>query len=104
MPYDITMCPGDGCPLRAGCYRHRGVPVGRQSWFVTPPYNPASQQCPQLLALPQIDEAQIRERAYMIWMAAGRAGDAEQHWHQAKAELEAAAQRALRPLEEPSTP
>ncbi|PRP94597.1 DUF2934 domain-containing protein [Enhygromyxa salina] len=99
MPLDITMCPADGCPLRADCYRHRGVPVGRQSWFTAAPYDSTSQQCAQLLPLPQVSQAQIQARAYAIWQAAGQVpGQAEQHWHQAEAELTAQRSRALRPL------
>ena len=35
---DITMCKGDGCPLKLDCYRFRATPSQyRQSYFVTPP-------------------------------------------------------------------
>jgi hypothetical protein len=35
---DITKCTGEGCPMRAGCYRFT-APASRfaQSYFVTPP-------------------------------------------------------------------
>ena len=35
---DVSMCSGDGCPIREECYRHTATPTPmRQSWFVTPP-------------------------------------------------------------------
>ncbi len=35
---DIAMCPGDGCPRKLDCYRHRAVPTPRrQTYFVKPP-------------------------------------------------------------------
>ena len=35
---DITMCSGDGCPMKEKCYRHT-APVSeyRQAYFVKPP-------------------------------------------------------------------
>lgn len=36
---DITMCPGEGCPLRETCYRYTARPTPHmQSYFVEPPY------------------------------------------------------------------
>jgi hypothetical protein len=34
---DITMCSGEGCSLRDGCYRFTARPSLRQAWFVKPP-------------------------------------------------------------------
>lgn len=35
---DITMCSGEGCPAKDGCYRHTAEPNGlMQSYFVDPP-------------------------------------------------------------------
>ena len=39
MPYDVAMCPGGECPLRASCYRYRALPAGRQDWLVPFPYD-----------------------------------------------------------------
>lgn len=37
---DITMCSGEGCPLRGECYRHLATPSEyRQSWFAGVPWN-----------------------------------------------------------------
>lgn len=30
---DISMCPGNNCPIKDSCYRHKAMPNGdRQSW------------------------------------------------------------------------
>jgi hypothetical protein len=35
---DITLCTGEGCPMRAKCYRHTAQSSKyAQSYFVTPP-------------------------------------------------------------------
>lgn len=36
---DITMCPGEDCPLKESCYRYTATPSEfRQSYFVNTPY------------------------------------------------------------------
>lgn len=36
---DISMCLGNGCPLKQTCYRYRAKPNEfRQTYFTTPPY------------------------------------------------------------------
>ena len=36
---DITMCKGDGCPVKETCYRYTAKPNEyRQSYFVEVPY------------------------------------------------------------------
>lgn len=43
---DISMCSGKDCPLKESCYRFKAVPSEyRQSWLVTPPYNPETKTC-----------------------------------------------------------
>lgn len=43
---DITMCSGEGCPLKDDCWRHNATPNEyRQSFFVTPPYDAESNDC-----------------------------------------------------------
>ena len=50
-------------------------------------------------------EEEIRQRAYEIWQRAGSPDGAhEEHWQQAKNELEAEAARAHQSDEEPITP
>lgn len=98
MPYDITMCPGEGCPLRATCYRARAVPLARQDWFGRSPYDHLTQRCAHfwdVASLAPTDES-IRQKAYFLWVAAGRPeGQAEAFWHAAKASLDAAARALL---------
>jgi hypothetical protein len=35
---DITMCSGDGCPLKDECFRYTATPSPRQSYFVKAPF------------------------------------------------------------------
>lgn len=98
MPDDITMCPGGRCPLRARCYRFRAVPAARQDGFVDAPYDPRTGRCDAFWDVTSLapTEAQVRDRAYALWLAAGRPeGRAEEHWFAARAELERAAAARL---------
>jgi len=41
---DITMCKGEGCPMRNNCYRYKAEPSMMQTYFLQtpkdgPPYN-----------------------------------------------------------------
>jgi hypothetical protein len=36
---DITMCSGDGCPIKETCYRYKATPTEWQSYFSTPPFD-----------------------------------------------------------------
>lgn len=29
---DISMCPGNNCPIKDSCYRHKAIPTERQSY------------------------------------------------------------------------
>jgi len=36
---DITMCPGDNCPMKETCYRYKATPSEYwQSYFTKPPF------------------------------------------------------------------
>lgn len=99
MPLDITMCYGDGCPLRQRCYRYRGVPEGRQTWFGALPFDRARGTCEQLWDVARLEPTQdsIRTRAYYLWVAAGRPeGTADANWEAARATLMEATRRLLR--------
>lgn len=101
MPIDLTMCGGDGCPLRADCYRHRAQPAGRQDWLARAPYDPTGGTCASFLPIGDSEptKAAVRERAYHIWLRAGRpAGCAGAHWAQARSELRKQRADRLRPL------
>lgn len=93
MPYDISMCPGEGCPLRDRCYRARAVPLARQDWLGSAPYNATTNRCELFWDLDSLapNETSIRDRAYAIWQSEGcPEGRAESHWQQAREELERA--------------
>lgn len=49
---DITMCVGEGCPLREECYRYK-APVNEhwQAYFVHVPYDKESNSCDMLARL-----------------------------------------------------
>lgn len=36
---DITMCTGEGCPMKDDCYRFKAKPSDLQSYFETPPFS-----------------------------------------------------------------
>jgi hypothetical protein len=38
---DITMCSGEGCPLKDSCYRYTAVEDEYQSYFIDPPFEDA---------------------------------------------------------------
>lgn len=99
MPYDITMCPGDGCPLRDRCFRARAVPSARQDWLGSEPYNATLNRCEMFWDVASFapTEEAIRERAYHLWLASGcPEGQADAHWRQASEELERAYAERLR--------
>ena len=43
---DISMCEGQGCPLKDTCYRHTAPPTLHwQAYFCEPPYNKEEKNC-----------------------------------------------------------
>jgi hypothetical protein len=42
---DISMCPGNDCPLKEECYRHKATPSEYQSYFVEAPYDSFNKDC-----------------------------------------------------------
>ena len=42
---DITLCRGEGCPLKDKCLRHTSTPFVPQSWFMHVPYDHDSESC-----------------------------------------------------------
>ena len=102
MPYDITLCPGRDCPVRARCYRFRAVPAGRQAWFGTTPYDHARGTCDSFWDIDRLKptEADIRTRAYYIWQAGGGRDDsAAADWDAAQSEFGHRFTELLRPGE-----
>lgn len=100
---DITLCPGQGCPIRDRCLRYRLVrPGGRFDAFGRPPWDPAAARCDQFEDIERLmpTEADIRRRAYFIWERNGRPSGRElEHWEAARAELVGAVQGTLRPID-----
>ncbi|MBD2353950.1 DUF2934 domain-containing protein [Tolypothrix sp. FACHB-123] len=87
MPYDITMCPGQNCPFKQGCYRFTSEIFGRQDFFGTAPYNLTTNYC-EFFISNRPDEEQIRWRAYTIWQQTGYLeGKSIEYWLQAEKEL-----------------
>ncbi|MDP3274771.1 MAG: DUF2934 domain-containing protein [Deltaproteobacteria bacterium] len=97
---DRTLCSGDGCPVRARCLRFRLVAYGRQSYWGTPPYDHALGVCAYFEDVVTLapTEHDVRTRAYHLWLAAGRKGDADAHWARAERELSAAFELRREPL------
>jgi hypothetical protein len=78
----LLYCPGQGCPLRADCYRHTQPSPGRDR-FAALPYDPASQGCAYFHSNLPTDE-QVRAAAYYLWLREGRPdGRADIHWREA---------------------
>jgi hypothetical protein len=101
MPQDMTMCPGQDCPLKNECYRFRGVVYGRFDAFGSPPYDRQKGSCEQFYDIARLKptERQIRDKAYYQWLAAGRPeGQADAIWMAAHDELEKAMLAELTPL------
>lgn len=75
-------CPGQGCPLRADCYRHTQPSPGRDR-FAALPYSAELGTCESFITNIPSEDA-IRQAAYFIWLRGGRAeGDALGHWDEA---------------------
>ncbi|MBN3947467.1 MAG: hypothetical protein HWQ38_13745 [Nostoc sp. NMS7] len=50
MPYDITMCPGQNCPLKQNCSRFTDEILGRQDFFGEAPYNFITNSCEHFIS------------------------------------------------------
>lgn len=55
---DITMCKGEGCPLKDNCYRHKAVWDSYQSIFSETPYSTEKEQCEYFWLVEEKDEAE----------------------------------------------
>ena len=42
---DISMCKGNGCPIKENCYRYKAIPEQCQSFFLQPPYDHEKKEC-----------------------------------------------------------
>ncbi len=87
MPYDITMCIGEGCLIKKLCYRHNAEIEGRQDFFGSLPFNFETNSCDSFWEDAIVYE-KIRLKAYQIWKANGRIfGQDLLHWQQAEKEF-----------------
>ena len=97
---DITLCPGQGCPLKNQCYRFRAKVYGRQDYFGSLPYKAATGTCDSFddLANYQPTHARISHLAYMLWQSAGRPlNSADADWQRARESLEATFAEGITP-------
>jgi hypothetical protein len=87
MPYDITLCHGQGCPVKENCVRSTQEVLGRQNFFGQLPYNFALNTCDYFISnRPNVN--QIRKLAYEIWIRNGcQEGKAVEYWLQAEKQL-----------------
>ncbi len=84
MPYDITLCSGEGCPLRKYCKRSTLEVLGRQDFFGTVPFNTTTKDCDYFYENETFRALQ-REKAYQLWQQEGNPhGKDEQHWQEAR--------------------
>ena len=87
MPNDITLCCGQGCPLKETCLRCTGEVVGRQDFFTRLPYGLVSLNCKYYLD-DRPTEEKIRQLAYQLWEKSGcQEGDALTYWLAARKQL-----------------
>ena len=87
MSYDITLCPGQGCPVKENCFRFTAEVLGRQDFFGRLPYNFDTRSCEYFISN-RPSEEQIRQRAFQIWQQAGCPdGKAVDCWVMAEREL-----------------
>jgi Protein of unknown function (DUF2934) len=87
MPYDVTMCLGQNCPIKQDCYRFTAKIRGRQNFFGEAPYNFATNSCEHFISN-RPDDDKICLRAYEIWQQTGYPdGKSVEHWLQAENEL-----------------
>jgi hypothetical protein len=87
MPNDITMCPGQNCPIKQNCSRFTNEILGRQDFFGEAPYSFTTNFCSYFISN-RPDEEQIRLKAYGIWQKMGYPnGKPVEHWLQAEKEL-----------------
>ncbi len=84
MPYDITLCSGEGCPVKKYCERSTLEVLGRQDFFGTVPFDTVTRDCRFFYENETFRSLQ-REKAYQLWQQAGEQhGKDLQHWQEAR--------------------
>lgn len=87
MPFDITMCPGQICPIKENCLRFTGAVLGKWDSFTRIPYNFQTNQCEYFWSdIPSDDK--IKNLAYLIWKEEGmQSGKDFDYWLLAREKL-----------------
>ena len=70
MPYDITFCAGQDCPIKENCLRFTGVAYGRTNYFGSLPYDFTKKHCEHYWD-DRPSEDNTRLLAYKLWQQAG---------------------------------
>lgn len=84
MPYDITLCSGEGCPVRKYCKRSTLEVLGRQDFFGTVPFDSTSKNCSYFYENEAFRTLQ-RQKAYQLWQQEGKPhGKDLEHWQAAR--------------------
>jgi hypothetical protein len=87
MPYDITFCGGQKCPLKENCLRYTGVAYGRRDFFGSAPYDFTMGRCEHYWDDRPSDEKN-RNLAYKLWQQDGcKHGLDLEYWLQAQNQL-----------------
>ncbi len=87
MPYDITLCRGEHCPIKQKCYRFTLEVLGRHNFWTQAPYNSNTNSCEYFISSP-LNQDEIRLKAYEIWQKMGYPDDKSiECWLQAEKEL-----------------
>jgi hypothetical protein len=66
MPYYITLCAGDPCPIKQFCHRYTTEIYGRQDFFSSLPFDISTKTCSCFLRNEAYFE-HIRLKAYELW-------------------------------------
>jgi len=72
---DITMCSGEGCPIKRECYRYHARPTAmRQSWFTQVPFDHDTGSCEHYW-FREADADSLRRAELMEEMRAASVGE-----------------------------
>ena len=87
MPYDITACKGENCPIKDTCLRFTGVFYGRYDVFSKLPYNFLYQTCEYFLS-DRPNPFEVQKLAFQYWEEDGsQLGKDLEYWLKAENDL-----------------
>ncbi|MFW6357806.1 MAG: DUF2934 domain-containing protein [Chroococcales cyanobacterium] len=85
---EITLCPGERCPIKTQCDRFTAKRLGRYDAFGFIPYNFETQSCNSFLPPYSPRKEDIRLAAYFLWQSWGcPEGKADECWFEASQTL-----------------